>query len=876
METKIQGVRGMLRRGTSGVLLTLLIMFAAVFAISNINQVFAFAAEEEAARITEVTADNYTNVSVFLKSSTASRPSASMFNVTRKINGIEDEGFRWKGGLSQWDSENMVLVIEAIPYVQGSKYIVTDKEDDGIQNEIEDTTQIDLSNLTLKLDKAPPASINAGNVDVKRYINDVLETSFKWYGGYSSWDSSTNTLIVKYIVLPEIDAEEKNVRYSVGYNNNYVDAQAFKLNPGTTEPLAVQSVSLTKYVALDITLGQVPTGYRPYLSDIVLKRYIYGVQDPSFVWHGGGTSGWDSTHNILSVYYLPYSEGVHYEVSDMPDDNRVLIIQKVIQRITDNLSIRLNRAPGNSYLIPLTINRSVNGNLRNISSFSSYFDILSGLLRAGNITPEEKSYQEAKTIVYSVSTGSTPAASTDPFILEVEQLPEDFEVNMDKDNASLKAGQTLQLSATVSPDSVDNKSIIWSVSNQSTFNVVSVSSTGLVTALKAGTAVIRATSSAAPSYYAECTVTVESDQCDVDMNGEVNILDLKELSNNYNTSNTQSNWNPKNDFNNDGRVDLFDLTIAARKIQYNDLKQAYVHPNLIISEIRLWGTFLQKDLDSLIIYDPETNENVVDAWTINGSGGNWGDFSKNVNVTFKSTYNRGMGLISGKTYKIVVYSRGEAASSTLLVVNEPIIYSIRTPFVSTSVNKAFVSIASKETDTIWSQNIKFTLVNELGEIVYKQDNLLREDGHQCVIAFNLINRERLNQSNKLFLSLENQGSVYLPNQANNEIFKRSGSIIMGIMFDKFSGSANDTTNPYYDFALLGYNLEGRTGNVDIKESTGKVVLTTTWIAEKTEDGLMDQIVIKVKKTDIQNGRYNAVFSEFGSYGTFTISASREQ
>jgi hypothetical protein len=157
----------MVKRKISWVLLTLLIMFGTVFAVTDINQVFATSVEDEPACITSVTAGNFTNVSVFLKNNTSSRPTGDMFNVVRKINGIEDESFIWKDGTIRWDSEDKVLVFAYLPYVQGAEYIVTDKTDDEIQNDIDDTTQMDVSRLSVIFNKAPSTNVTATTVDVK-------------------------------------------------------------------------------------------------------------------------------------------------------------------------------------------------------------------------------------------------------------------------------------------------------------------------------------------------------------------------------------------------------------------------------------------------------------------------------------------------------------------------------------------------------------------------------------------------------------------------------------------------------------------------------------------------------------------------------------
>lgn len=84
-------------------------------------------------------------------------------------------------------------------------------------------------------------------------------------------------------------------------------------------------------------------------------------------------------------------------------------------------------------------------------------------------------------------------------------------VKLNKTTLSLEAGKTGKLSATVRPDSAADKSITWSSSNT---DVASVSSSGTVTAKKAGTAVITATATNGKS--ASCTVTVTGGTTDPD------------------------------------------------------------------------------------------------------------------------------------------------------------------------------------------------------------------------------------------------------------------------------------------------------------------------------------------------------------------------
>ena len=76
-------------------------------------------------------------------------------------------------------------------------------------------------------------------------------------------------------------------------------------------------------------------------------------------------------------------------------------------------------------------------------------------------------------------------------------------MTLDKTTASLRAGETVTLTATVNPDDATDKTVTWTSSDQTIATV----SNGVVTAKKVGTATITAK---AGSQTANCQITVES------------------------------------------------------------------------------------------------------------------------------------------------------------------------------------------------------------------------------------------------------------------------------------------------------------------------------------------------------------------------------
>jgi hypothetical protein len=116
--------------------------------------------------------------------------------------------------------------------------------------------------------------------------------------------------------------------------------------------------------------------------------------------------------------------------------------------------------------------------------------------------------------------GATQTVSITQAGVYVPDEPEDDNlmptaVALNLNEVSLKAGETVQLSATVSPDDAINKEVIWESSDT---EVATVSATGLVTALSEGTATITVTT-AYRSHTDQCIVTVTKDD-DNEGNGD--------------------------------------------------------------------------------------------------------------------------------------------------------------------------------------------------------------------------------------------------------------------------------------------------------------------------------------------------------------------
>ena len=111
------------------------------------------------------------------------------------------------------------------------------------------------------------------------------------------------------------------------------------------------------------------------------------------------------------------------------------------------------------------------------------------------------------TITCTAKDGSGVKATCEVTVEEPIQLVTGITLN--KTSAELKVGETASLTATVSPANATNKEVSWTTSDSS---VATVTSSGVVTAIKAGTATITCTAKDGSGVKATCQVTVEKEE----------------------------------------------------------------------------------------------------------------------------------------------------------------------------------------------------------------------------------------------------------------------------------------------------------------------------------------------------------------------------
>lgn len=308
-----------------------------------------------------------------------------------------------------------------------------------------------------------------------------------------------------------------------------------------------------------------------------------------------------------------------------------------------------------------------------------------------------------------------------------------------------------------------------------------------------------------------------------------------------------------------------DLDIITTNLIY----EGYVHPNETNIEFRLWGSFLEEDIDTLVIRDLDTSEDVVSSWERRSSGDHWGYEFRSYRCQIKSIYNNGNGLKENKTYQIELTRDNDTVSTSLITVYEPIIECIDTHEISTDSNKIFIAIESDDIQDIYDNNPLFKLVNEQGKTVYEEVSKF-EIGHDNYLKFQLVNATELQNGDYLYLRPQIDNSLYLSEIETHKFYKRNGSIIINNDWEKFKESIEDTSNQNYKFVFYGYNILDKEYTVSLKNKNGELITTLTETGEMDENGLIERIVFKADKNIVPQGDYDIWFAELGGRGTYHI------
>ena len=307
-------------------------------------------------------------------------------------------------------------------------------------------------------------------------------------------------------------------------------------------------------------------------------------------------------------------------------------------------------------------------------------------------------------------------------------------------------------------------------------------------------------------------------------------------------------------------------TVHAEVIS-SPIMEGYAHPNMRDISFTLWGDFMGQPMDSIEIIDSVTSENVVNSW--NASTGSVAGYNNSkVNANIKVAYNEGNGLQEGKNYIVKLRSGENYIETKLNVVIEPIIDWIYPDKISIQGQNVIIPLNSKDTPKIISNNIKFSIVDNQNNVIYRESTKTVISNRDYII-FELIDAENLSYSEELYLKPDISNSVIFSREGMNRLYKTSEGILLNSNYDRFYASVNNSANLNYEFEFFGYNLMGKESIVELRNSsTNEVVATMNGIWQNTGNNILDQIEFIIGKDKVPNGNYRITFSEFGGYGTF--------
>jgi len=128
------------------------------------------------------------------------------------------------------------------------------------------------------------------------------------------------------------------------------------------------------------------------------------------------------------------------------------------------------------------------------------------------------------------------------------------EITLNETEMELKVSESKQLEATVTPMGLDDKTVMWSSSDET---IATVDENGMVTGVAPGQATITASLKADPEVTAACAITVIKGGLKGDVNGDgsVNIADINDVIDMI----LSSNYKLEGDVNGDGSVNIADI-----------------------------------------------------------------------------------------------------------------------------------------------------------------------------------------------------------------------------------------------------------------------------------------------------------------------------
>jgi len=477
---------------------------------------------EAASDIKTTVVENFTDILVFLGDTPKECPTATKVKLTRTINGVEDEEFEWNGGKSNWHPEYNLFRIFDIPFVPGAEYTVTDKVDE-LPLDIKYHTQFDYSKITILFSKSPDNYFNCIS-SVERLINGSDDERLEYFEQHI--DEEKKILCINKIGLGDSYSAGSTIQYRFTYKEKVYSTTPFTFDNGVLlSPLKINHMEKKDYLKAEIVFSEVPKGYKPNASSVNIERFIDGEIDTSFEWDGG-ISQWVENQKKMTVIELEHLSGATYEITDKNDDYK-LVIDRISFIETETFELHYNRWSNRPYAKNVNIRREINGEhdftgYWETSDHFRYTELLFNIERVQPAVTEQE-------VVYYVGFKNAEPAVTVGYTVPADSAYNELAISLPKDSYTLTVDDVSFLTADITPEDLKNKSVTWSVYQESANNIVTVSPyNGHITAHNPGTATVRATSKGNKAKYADCEITVIS-QIDRDIAEHKIAIDMAAL-----------------------------------------------------------------------------------------------------------------------------------------------------------------------------------------------------------------------------------------------------------------------------------------------------------------------------------------------------------
>ena len=243
---------------------------------------------------------------------------------------------------------------------------------------------------------------------------------------------------------------------------------------------------------------------------------------------------------------------------------------KVIVKPTQATSITLNKTEASlkvtetitlvaTVLPELTTNKSV--------TWKSSNNAVATVSENGVVT----AVATGEAIITATTTDGSNLSASAKIIVD-PTLAESVTLNIDK--VTLKANETIELTATVLPELCTNKSVAWQSSDD---KVAVVDANGLVTAIGVGEATITATTTDGSNLSATCTITVEATPGDANNDGNVNVTDVITVASHILGFNPNPFIFDAADINKDGKISITDIVAIVNIILNSETTNEVAH-----------------------------------------------------------------------------------------------------------------------------------------------------------------------------------------------------------------------------------------------------------------------------------------------------------